>query len=134
MGLAERRAATNFKDNEFPALQQEINAAAGFDVPLEVKWDSLTQDGYTDQYNESATKLFFRPLIDALKAITVDDLGKDSLKASLKKIIISNEHDNISGNGFKFQNGELVIDHKFTNVQETEARTKAIQKLLEKNL
>lgn len=38
MGLKERRFTQEFIANSFPALQNEINQAAGFSVPLEISW------------------------------------------------------------------------------------------------
>ena len=85
MGLAERRAAHEFETNTLPALQSRIDEAAGFPVPLDIHWDTLTPAGQAHLYAESWTAIYFEPLIGALQSITRDALGKDALSKGLKK-------------------------------------------------
>ncbi len=136
MGLAERRAAKNFETNLLPGLKKQINEAAGFDVLLDVKWDTLAVDGYAESYDNFFPTVYFRPLIDALKAITIDDMGKEALKSSLKAVIIQNTRD--SGNASampSFSGGTLTLDHSpSTNLGDEEARARAIRETLEKVL
>ena len=75
MGLQGKRAIEDFKNNVFPDLKKEIEEAAGFPVSTEVSREKLIADGYSHMYNEAFTKVYFTPLIRALKAITFDDPG-----------------------------------------------------------
>ena len=136
MGLAERRAAKEFETNRYPAVKKDIDAAAKFDVPVEVKWDSLAVAEYAHMYEEAWLKVYFRPLIDALKAITVDAMGADALKASLKRIIIQNMKNNSSSNYWAiFTDGILTLDHApVSNVDDIEDRKTQLQKVLEAKL
>ncbi|MBA3707892.1 MAG: hypothetical protein H0W83_03615 [Planctomycetes bacterium] len=72
MGLAERRASMQFQSEQFPKLKKEVDVAAGFEVPLEVDWDTLPTDGETHLYNDSWTRVYFHPLRDAFKDICID--------------------------------------------------------------
>jgi hypothetical protein len=135
MGLEEKRAVENFKNNLFPDLKKEIEDAAGFAVSIEASWDKLITDGYSHLYNDAFTKVYFTPLINALKAITIDDMGRNALKNSLKKIIITKEKDNHSCNNFTYNDGILVIDHKpVANIDDVDERSDGIQKLIEGKL
>lgn len=136
MGLIEKRAIKNFQDNNYPALVNEINQAAGFEVPIEVKWDSLAKTDYAHLYDEGFTKVYFNTLAQAFKEITIDDLGKDALKETLKKVIIKNDNGYYSpGYAFSFANGELTFDHDpVTNVDDINDRVKALVKLLSSNM
>jgi hypothetical protein len=136
MGLVERRAAKEFETKRFPQLKQEIDEAACFDVPLEVKWDTLATDGDTHLYEANWVKVYFQPLVQALKGITFDDMGKDAVKAGLKKIEIQNHKGASSGDAMvSFENGILVLDHKpHVNVDNVNERARSIQKLLEAKL
>ena len=80
--------------------------------------------------------MYFQPLIEALKGITFDDMGKEALQANLKKIEIQNRSGASSGNAMvSFENGVLVLDHKpHTNVDNVKERTQSIQKLLESKI
>lgn len=139
MGLAEKRAAKEFQEKRYPGFKKEIDEAAGFEVPVEVKWEQLAEDGMVHLYDECWTKVYFRPLIDALKAITVDDMGKEALKESLKSILIRNEADNSYGGDriakFDKTSGVLAIDHKpFSNVDDYKDMKEGIQKTIEDSL
>ncbi|SEN10944.1 hypothetical protein SAMN05444354_1315 [Stigmatella aurantiaca] len=136
MGLAERRAAKEFETKRFPQFKKDIDAAAGFDVPVTVHWDTLALEEQTHLYDECWPKVYFEPLIAALKAITVDDMGKEALKGGLKKIEIQNRTDISYGDRMAaFEGGTLVLDHKpHTNVDDIQQRTDGIRKLLESKL
>lgn len=138
MGLAERRAAKEFETNVFPGLKAEVTKAAGFELPIEIDWESLQKtETSPDYYRESWTKVYFTPMVDALKAIGVDDMGKEALKA-LKKIVIHNKHDIYYGDrwaSFDKPSGVLTLDHQPTsNVDNIDERAKGLQKELEDKL
>ena len=136
MGLAERRAAKDFETNQFPRLKQEIVDAAKFDVPVEVRWDTLALDEQAHLYVECWPKVYFEPLKQALEAITIDDMGRDALKAGLKKVVIQNTKDVSYGERIaEFTGGVLTLDHKpTTNVDDIADRKRGIQQVLEKAL
>ncbi|NOK32460.1 hypothetical protein HMI49_04515 [Corallococcus exercitus] len=137
MGLAERRAAKEFETKRFPQFKKEIDEAAGFDVPVTVAWETLALDGESHLYDECWSKVYFVPLIAALKAITIDDMGKEALKAGLKKIEIQNRADTSNASRFaaSFEGGTLLLDNKpHTNVDDVKDRTQSIQSLLESKL
>jgi hypothetical protein len=136
MGLAERRATKDFQDNHLPGLTSEVHALAGFDVPIEIRWEQLAKDGYADSYAENFRKVYFQPLLGALKAIAIDDLGKDALKAGLKKIVLCNTKDLYTAEyAVSFENGVATIDHDpMSNVDYVDDRTTALTKVLEKGL
>jgi hypothetical protein len=131
MGLAERRAIKNFVDGRYLKLKEEIDSIAGFEVPLEVNWDSLASEGYGDIYEDAFYKVYFRPLIDSLKAIAIDDLGKEALKDGLKKIVIEDSGSTCP----TFQSGVLTLRYyAVANLDDWLSRKKDIQTELEKGL
>jgi len=136
MGLAERRAIKAFQDEQYPELKKAIDKIVGFDVKIDVQWDSLAEENMAHLYAEAFPKVYFSPLIEALRAIAADKMGKDALKASLKSIVICNVAHNYSANyAIAFENGVLKIDHEpVTNVDDVEERRSAIVALLEKSL
>ena len=136
MGLKERRFTQEFIANSFPALQNEINQAAGFSVPLEISWDTLFEDTYLHLYNDTYPKVYFLPLIEALKAIAVDDFGRELLQKGLQKVSIVNTSDHHSPErGMTFTNGVLTIDHSpVLNADKVEERAEYLITLLEDNL
>jgi hypothetical protein len=138
MGLAERRAIKEFQDNLLPALRQQINDAAGFEVPLEVDWDSLGIPEETHLYNECWPKVFFVPLAAAFKSVARDDMGKEALREGLKKVTVKHNPDVYSGDTGSyaiFKAGVLALEHAaHSNVDYVDDRVKGICVALEKGL
>jgi hypothetical protein len=136
MGLLEKRALLAFQENEYKTLISEINSLAGYPIEIEVDWESLGEEDYTHMYAEGFTKVYFTPIIEAFKEITIDDLGKEALKDTLKKIVIKNENDTSSASyAYTFNEGVLTIDHKpFTNIDYYEERSKELATLLMKQM
>ncbi|MCP3135950.1 hypothetical protein [Pyxidicoccus xibeiensis] len=133
MGIAERKAAKQFEETHYPKLKKDLDAAARFEVTVEVDWASLAAEGYEHLYEEAWPKVYFAPLIGALRAICQDDLGRESLQGSLRRVVIRNSAGNSSASSVaRFQDGVLTLDHEpVTNVDEVEDRQQAIQQALE---
>ncbi len=131
MGLAERRAVKQFETEKLPTLQADIDHVAGFNVPIEINWDAIAANGYADQYNEFFYKVYFLPLLEALKSICIDDLGKEALKDGLKKVIVTNE----SSSHPNFTSGILKLPYNsVANIDYWMERKKNIQTVLENGL
>lgn len=135
MGLAERRAVERFKNDEYPNWKARIDQAAGFEVPVEVAWEELAVADYADSYAEFFPKVYFQPLMDALGAVTVDELGKNAAREGLSRIVIRNTGQFYSTTGFAFRDGVLTIDHQpHVNVDDADERAKGLQRILESGL
>jgi hypothetical protein len=135
MGLAERRGVERFKNGDYPGWKSQIDEAAGFEVPVDVAWEELAVADYADSYAEFFPKVYFQPLVDALRAVTVDDLGKGALRDGLSKIVIRNEGGFYSTSGSSFTDGVLTFDHQpHANVDYSEERAKGLQRILESGL
>lgn len=135
MGLAERRAIKDFQDKHLPGLQKEIQDVAGFAVPFEITWDQLATEGQGDSYAENWTAIYFKPVLEALRSITRDEMGKEALRAGLKKIEFRNSAGNYSPtSAIKFEGGTILIDHDMTNVGDVADRAKYLTEIVEKAL
>src|SRR5215469_5132624 len=132
MGLAERRAAERWKNDYYPDWKARIDQAAGFDVPIEVSWEQLAVEDFADSYADFFPKVYFRPLVLALNAITVDDMGRDAIREGLSKVVVRNSGEYGSNSGISFRDGVLTINHRPNlNVDYYEERAKVIQEKLE---
>jgi hypothetical protein len=100
-----------------------------------LSWDELAVDGYAQLYAEFFPKVYFRPLVRALSAITIDDLGKAALAAGLTKIVVRNSGQYYGESGFAFAGGALTVDQQAeVNVDYEDDRVKWLQNLLESKL
>lgn len=131
MGLAERRLAKAFEDDIYPQLLSRIETAAACPIKVEVDWTSLQTEGYGPVYADAWPQVFFEPLIGALEAITVDEMGKEALAHHLKTIKVCD-----SGNhGVTFSSNELTVNYDaVANLADSAARQKEILSVLERHL
>ncbi|MDR3087515.1 MAG: hypothetical protein LBU45_06140, partial [Azoarcus sp.] len=62
--LAERRAIAAYESGPYATHLKDIQAAAGFAVPVEVKWETIAKPGEANSYSADAywTNIFFVPL------------------------------------------------------------------------
>lgn len=133
MGLAERRAIKAFQDTTYPELEQQIHAAAGTAIPIEVDWSSLAFDGYAESYAECLPKVFFIPLIKGFEKITFDDMGKEAVKDGISKIVVQGNAD-YTRDWAKLEGKVLTVVHGFSNVDYVEDRVETLVSTLEAKL
>lgn len=133
MGLKERKAVKSLEENLFPSLKQEVLDTLGFEIEIEVLWDTLTKTQNVNSYENGFQKVYFLPVIEALKEIGIDDMGKEALKESLKKIVIKDENEIYSYTQWSsFEDGILTLDHQIgVNHDDFKSRKKQLQKMLE---
>ncbi|KER10772.1 MAG: hypothetical protein HY22_02915 [[Candidatus Thermochlorobacteriaceae] bacterium GBChlB] len=141
LGLADRRALKKYQDEKLPELKKAIDAAAGFSVELDIKWEKIARPGEGERYNDDDywTNIYFVPLTGALKSIATDEMGKSGLKAGLKKVVIDFDEKTAPAsnypNGLKLENKTLFINFTpYSNVADIKEREKAIKDLLESKL
>ncbi|WP_203658146.1 hypothetical protein [Actinocatenispora rupis] len=135
MGLAERRAVQRFRDDDYPGWLARIEEAAGFPVPVDVSWDELAVAGHADDYAEFFPLVYFAPLVNALRAVAVDDLGRQALRDGLRTIVVRNTGEYFSAAGMTFADGVLTFDHRSqTNLDFGAERADALRRLLESAL
>lgn len=135
MGLAERRGIKDFRDKHFISLKAAIDEAAGFEVPLDVDWDSIAAPGYAHMYDIAFAKVYFQPLVVAFQSICRDAMGRKALAEGLTRVVIKNSDKFYGGDSIFFEDGVLTIDHKpVTNIDDVQLRAEAIIKLLENGL
>ena len=87
MGLNERRKIKELQEVTLPQRLKEIEDICGAAVPYEVDWESLADDleGLNFLDNISCHRLNM-----ALRVICQDDLGKEAVRAGLKKVKLKN--------------------------------------------
>ncbi|WPB75751.1 hypothetical protein KYC5002_43005 [Archangium violaceum] len=132
MGIEEREATSRFRETTYRELRKQIDQAARFEVPVEVEWNTLAQEGAASDYEVCWTKVYFEPLIAALEAIASDELGRRMLRSTLKSVVIRNTIGAVYGETMvQFRNGVLTLDHEpLTNVDEVWDRREAMKKAL----
>lgn len=90
MGLNEKRKVKELQEVTFPQRQKEIAEICGVPISYEVDWESFADDleGLNFLDNLSCHRLNM-----ALRVICIDQLGKDAVKESLKKVKLKNVKD-----------------------------------------
>jgi len=88
MGLAERREVKKHQEETVPTLEQELEEICGVRIPYEVDWDSFARDGASLGW--VGTTSGFQNINDGLREVCRDDLGKEAVRESIKRIAIEN--------------------------------------------
>lgn len=91
MGLAEKRLAESIKANELPAFQTKINEIAGYELKIEVDWDTFT--AYDENPLNRLVSVMFETIEFVISKICVDEMGKEALKEKLNTIHLINTDD-----------------------------------------
>jgi len=90
MGLNERRKIKELQETTLPERVKEIEEICGKPIPYDVDWESLADDaeGLNFLDNISCHRLNM-----ALRAICIDDLGKEAVREGLQTIKLKNVKD-----------------------------------------
>jgi hypothetical protein len=136
MGLQEKRALKEFQEGSYKKLIEEINSLVGYEIEFEVRWEKIALDNESAKYENSFSKIFFIPIKLAFEKIVADDMGKEALKETLKKIIITNEKNTCNNHeAYVFDGGTLTIDHlPFAYAEQVESRVDFLNSYLMKLL
>lgn len=87
MGLAEKRWVLERKKADEETFVAQLKSVAQAEVPVEIDWEAFSGN-MTDAQYISHDSYGLPNLIKALKEVTVDELGKEAVKGTLKKVVI----------------------------------------------
>lgn len=88
MGLAERRLAEKIKTEQVPQFLADLQTAMGFAPEVEIDWASfLAYNEYP--LNRMKNEVFYN-LVEAMKNLGQDAMGKEALADAIQKIVIKN--------------------------------------------
>jgi hypothetical protein len=87
----DRQAVRAYQESIFPAQQAAIHKAAGFEVPIDVRWDAIALPDEGERYSDQDfwTNVFFVPLAQALSEVTSNSAGKQAVRDKLNKIVVT---------------------------------------------
>jgi hypothetical protein len=141
LGLNDRRALQAYQEKVYPAQQAAIYKAAGIELPIDVRWETLALPGEGESYSDEGfwTNIYFVPLERALSQVTSDSMGKQAVRAKLKKVVVTFEKATAPAtayeDGVRFEDGILTLNFRpFSNMDEISRRAEAIRKKLEAKL
>lgn len=91
MGLGERRRIAQIKEQHMPRFQKGLNDAVGFELPFEIDVTTFPEDAtvldcYDFYYENYGPGL----IVKVFTSICQDDLGKQTVRDTIKKIVFKN--------------------------------------------
>ena len=136
MNLKERQTLEAFKSTHLSQLQTTVTDAAGVPFQFEFQWENLVGVDHLNYFNDSMEKSIFNVLASGFKQICSDDLGKQAVKNSIKKLVIKNERGSSNGReAFTLKDGVLTYDiNPHTNHDYWEEKAKYLVNFLGENL
>jgi hypothetical protein len=87
MSLESRRKIKDLTDNVLPGRVKEIEEICGAPIPYEVDWTSFGDDLEALNFMDN---LSCHRLNMALRTICTDEMGKEAVRGSLKKVKLKN--------------------------------------------
>ncbi|MHC9543189.1 MAG: hypothetical protein AB9903_27070 [Vulcanimicrobiota bacterium] len=130
MGLQEKRRIKMLQDEVLPSVRDEIKALSGADIEWEVDWESLA---HSMEALDNIEYQGIRRVLDALRKICYDDIGKEAVLAGLRKIVIKN-HDSAGEKRVVFNDAILAVDGAWGAGWDGYPAEDEIKKLLEEGL
>lgn len=129
MGLAERKAVAAAKETDYKAFESTMKNICGFDVKMNFDWAQVESN---DQCmwiceNKKYNSYLLDCVVEAVKNICADDMGKEAVKAGLKEIQMFP----VAGD-LEFKGGVLTVRNDLTGNGAYDAGS--IQSTLEKGL
>lgn len=130
MGLAERRKIKEIQDNVLPGRLKDIEEICGAPIPYEIDWESFSDDleGLNFMDNISCHRLNM-----ALRVICQDDMGKEAIRETLKKIKLKNVK-GIGDKSLAFADGALDMHCVYAQKLDGAFSDNEIRELLMKHL
>ena|ERR1051326_8781340 len=130
MGLPERRKIKELQETTFPGRVKEIEEICGAPIPYDVDWDSFSDDMEALNFVDNIS---CHRLNMALRVMCQDDLGKEAVRDSLKKVKLKNvkTKDQMS---MTFGDGVLEMHCAYAQRTDGMYSDNEIRSLLEKNL
>jgi hypothetical protein len=130
MGLNERRKIKELQEVTIPGRTKEVDEICGAPIPYEVDWESLADDmaGLNFVDNISCHRLNM-----ALRMICQDDMGKEAVRAGLKKVKLVNAKEK-AAMSLSFEGGVLEMHCAYALGAEGMFSDGTIRELLEKKL
>jgi len=128
MGLEERRKIKEFQDTTLPGRVKEIEEICGAPIPYEVDWDSFDMEALNFMDNISCHRLNM-----ALRTICQDDMGKEAVRETLKKVKLKNVKTK-DAMSMTFDGGTLEMHCNYAQRTDGMYSDNEIYQLLMKNL
>jgi len=106
MGLQEKRRIKMLQDEVLPSVRDEIKSLCGADIDWEVDWESLAG---SMEALDNIEYQGIRRVLDVLRRICYDDIGKEAVQAGLKKVVVKN-HESAGDKKIDFRDAVLTVD------------------------
>lgn len=87
MGLNERRKIKEYQDTIVPERQAELSEICGCPIAYEIEWDTFAEDLEALNFLDN---LSFHRINMAFRVICTDELGREAVAESLKRIRLKN--------------------------------------------
>lgn len=87
MGLIEKRLIKEAKETWLPGEAKDMQEAAGAPVEIDIDWASFESSA---DALKNLPHLGMRKMANAFRVICVDELGKEAVRESVKRVVITN--------------------------------------------
>lgn len=109
MGLIEKRLIKEAKETWVPEEQKDMRDIASSEVVIDIDWPSFESD---EPALRNLQHLGVRKMSNAFRVICVDELGKEAVRESIKRFVVTNVKDAKEGS-VHLADGTLTLSCAF---------------------
>ena len=107
MGVEAKRQMKHFQDDILPAELKKFKESCGFDIAVDVDWDSFGNDA--DRIRGVSSNRGLKELNEAFSKICRDQIGKDGVKSRIQRLAFKNIADR-ANKKMTLENGVFKIE------------------------
>lgn len=105
MGLIEKRLIKEAKETWVLEEQKDMRAIANSEVTVDIDWPTFESD---EPALRNLQHLGVRKLSNAFRVICGDDLGKEAVRDSIKRVVVINDKD-VKEGSVNLENGTVTL-------------------------
>ncbi len=139
-GPKEKQAVEQVRQNKLPELHKKLNEALGFEVELDIRWQTFAVKGFHGNfYTKGFEEIIFGTLTDVFEEFTQDTWQKEAAQKGIKRIVLLNTvGEKLGRDGwarrFYLKDGVLTFDHSAVSYTPKARRDAALRHVLENAL
>src|SRR5262245_5351454 len=130
MGLIEKRLIKEAKETWVLEEQKDMRAIANSEVVIDIDWASFETD---EPALRNLQHLGVRKMSNAFRVLCVDDLGKEAVRESIKRVVVANVKDAKEGS-VALEDGTVSLRGGFAKGSDACMGDLAIARALERML
>lgn len=110
MGLEDKRFKKQMENETLPEIARQLAEIVGKDIEIDIDWESFN----TKESMQEIEHQVFGRVLEAMRAVAVDDIGKEALQESMNSVSVKNLESK-ENRSCTFEAGTLLLQTDWTD-------------------